>query len=230
MGISNFSAVISAMTGVYLNTARVSRLRHDMYSLLGDIDQDFRLFPRQSFATRDEFIQHLRMALVDPNSGQDIMTVSLSTIANNMQPSADCKQERWAQMNDAILASLYLGRTIVILSHDLTVAEAQQMHPRHDSQQFGRRINVFFPDGKIMVQIYLTIFVSFFLKNERMDENMELHHLHTFDIANDEESRHVNNPIVIYFDGVNHFEALRFVCLIDLKKIFSYYIFIIECS
>jgi hypothetical protein len=46
-----------------------------------------------------------------------------------------------------------------------------------------------------------------------MDRYMTLDNMRTFTIREDDLERRVDNPIMLWYNGYNHFDAIRFVCI-----------------
>jgi hypothetical protein len=151
------------MTGRQSDLQEAVALRHCMYGLLANIEDNPELYPRDRFGSYDEFLFHLRMALSDMRDDQaamlnrdphaDITTMPLRPYAEYMQPPAQNDPTRWSQLNDAILAAMFLGRTVLIVRPNLDPAQVLRLDnpPQYDEDK-PRRIEAYFPDGQMMVK------------------------------------------------------------------------------
>jgi hypothetical protein len=120
-----------------------------MYGLLRDIVLRQDLFPRGTFETREEFQQHLLRILTEMDPANEFNV--LLEYANHMEPSAGGTKERVSQLNDAILASIFLNRTILIVRPNMDEQSIMDKRPKYNEAKHPRMVNAYFPDGKMMV-------------------------------------------------------------------------------
>ncbi|KAL3112418.1 hypothetical protein niasHT_016004 [Heterodera trifolii] len=103
----------------------------------------------------------------------------------------------WAQINDSMLLAMLLQRPIVIVTTTLMQHEIEQQRPQwNDNRQ---HLFVYFPDGEMRQSL----------------RNVPLDQLQNFtmvqDVGTHVDRRPVNNAIVLYYNGLNHFDTVTFV-------------------
>jgi hypothetical protein len=125
-----------------------------MYDLLRDIDQHEDLFPRRTYQNRWEFITFLKMSLIDP-SGRHLESASLTRYSQEMHLSARVEPGEWAKLNDAILAAIYLNRTILFVRPNYLETTCMEDQWQYNQLNIRRGVEAYFPDGDIMVIIFV---------------------------------------------------------------------------
>lgn len=151
LNLINFSALCFCLFGCD-ETVNSDELRDRMFGQLlhGIINGEFVM---EMPTTRMPIRQHLERALLETPPFEANVPYYLRTLeeyARHMSRPARGCHEKWAQVNDAILASIILERPVVII-HPRVLRGDQRQNRLHEGQ--AHRIEVFFPDGDTMVGI-----------------------------------------------------------------------------
>uniref|UniRef100_A0A914GSI1 ATP-dependent DNA helicase n=1 Tax=Globodera rostochiensis TaxID=31243 RepID=A0A914GSI1_GLORO len=163
---------------------------------LSSILQNINYFPRQQYATRNAFLEHLQLALLDIERPR-WFDQNLEAYANYIAMPFR-KNGGWAQLDDAYMVTILLRRPIAIVHPNATRAQLQAHAAQwNDNNQYPQVIDVYFPDGIA----------------RRIQNNMPLEDLQQFNLINDNGSgqlfqRQVTNAIVLWYNGLNHFETI----------------------
>ncbi|KAL3088235.1 hypothetical protein niasHS_009532 [Heterodera schachtii] len=182
-----FNAICLTLFG---SESHADQLRKRMCAFLRTVLADQRLFLRQNpnYNTRERFLQRIdRMLLHGNNEG----ITTLDEYAGRRETDRD-----WAQVNDSMLLAMLFQRPIVIVMPTLTRREIEQQNPQwNDNRQ---RLAVYFPDGEMRQSL----------------RNIPLDQLQNFtmveDVGTHVDRRPVNNAIVLYYNGLNHFDTVTF--------------------
>uniref|UniRef100_A0A914H7G4 ATP-dependent DNA helicase n=1 Tax=Globodera rostochiensis TaxID=31243 RepID=A0A914H7G4_GLORO len=163
---------------------------------LSSILQNAKYFPRQQYATHNAFLEHLQLALLDIERLQ-WFDQNLEACANYIAMPFR-KNGGWAQLDDAYMVAILLRRTVAIV-HPNATRDQLQAHAAqwNDSNQYPQIVDVYFPDGIA----------------RRAQNNMPLEDLQQFTLICDNGlgqlfERQVTNPIVVWYNGLNHFETI----------------------
>uniref|UniRef100_A0A183BTU6 ATP-dependent DNA helicase n=1 Tax=Globodera pallida TaxID=36090 RepID=A0A183BTU6_GLOPA len=181
------------------NEASSDLLRVAVSRQLSAILQNANYFPRLQYASYNEFLEHLRLALLDVEAPQ-WFDQNLETYASYIARPFR-KTGGWAQVDDAYMVAILLRRPVAIV-HPNATREQLQAHAAqwNDSNQYPQVIDVYFPDGIA----------------RRVQNNMPLEDLQQFNLLCDngeglQFQRQVTNPIVLWYNGLNHFETIVLV-------------------
>ncbi|KAL3092867.1 hypothetical protein niasHT_030056 [Heterodera trifolii] len=155
-------------------------LRQQMFAFLRQIVDDPNCFPRGFYTDRARFMRFIEALLLgDETTNFDVY------IANRTGPTA------WADASDALLAAVLLGQTIVVVS-PIDPENANRAWDFYDNS-VHHSIGVFFQDGNHM----------------RMQQDFPDEQLQNFTVHGHQgQQREVQNPIVIWYNGRNHFQAV----------------------
>ncbi|KAL3075367.1 hypothetical protein niasHT_033597 [Heterodera trifolii] len=152
-------------------------LRQQMFALLRQIVDDPNCFPRGFYTDRARFMRFIEALLL----GDNITNFDVY-IENRTGPTA------WADASDSLLAAVLLGQTIVVVS-PIDPDNAQRAWDFYDNS-VHHSIGVFFQDGNHM----------------RMQQDFPDEQLQNFTVHGHQgQQRQVQNPIVIWYNGLNHF-------------------------
>ncbi|KAL3096906.1 hypothetical protein niasHT_028962 [Heterodera trifolii] len=155
-------------------------LRQQMFALLRQIVDDPNCFPRGFYTDRARFMRFIEALLL----GDDITNFDVY-IENRTGPTA------WADASDALLAAVLLGQTIVVVS-PIDPENANRAWDFYDNS-VHHSIGVFFQDGNHM----------------RMQQDFPDEQLQNFTVHGHQgQQRQVQNPIVIWYNGLNHFQTV----------------------
>uniref|UniRef100_A0A914H714 ATP-dependent DNA helicase n=1 Tax=Globodera rostochiensis TaxID=31243 RepID=A0A914H714_GLORO len=163
---------------------------------LSSILQNAKYFPRQQYATHNAFLEHLQLALLDIERLQ-WFDQNLEACANYIAMPFR-KNGGWAQLDDAYMVAILLRRPVAIVHPNATRDQLQAHGAQwNDSNQYPQIIDVYFPDGIA----------------RRAQNNMPLEDLQQFNLICDnglgqQFQRQVSNPIVLWYNGLNHFETI----------------------
>ncbi|KAL3106584.1 hypothetical protein niasHT_018226 [Heterodera trifolii] len=182
-----FNAVCLTLFG---SERHADQLRKRMCAFLRTILADQRLFLRQNpnYNTRERFLQRIDRMLLHGNNER---ITTLDEYAGRRE-----HDRNWAQINDSMLLAMLLQRPIVIVTTTLMQHEIEQQRPQwNDNRQ---HLFVYFPDGEMRQSL----------------RNVPLDQLQNFtmvqDVGTHVDRRPVNNAIVLYYNGLNHFDTVTF--------------------
>ncbi|KAL3121183.1 hypothetical protein niasHT_006212 [Heterodera trifolii] len=186
-GICFFNAVCLTLFG---SESHADQLRKRMCTFLRTIVADQRLFLRQNpnYNTRERFLQRIDRMLLQ---GTDEGLTTLEEYAGRRE-----QDRNWAQINDSMLLAMLLQRPIVIITTTLTQREIEQQRPLWNDDR--QHLLVYFPDGEMRQTL----------------RNLPVDQLQNFtmvqDVGTHVDRRPVNNAIVLYYNGHNHFDTVSF--------------------
>uniref|UniRef100_A0A914H4I5 ATP-dependent DNA helicase n=1 Tax=Globodera rostochiensis TaxID=31243 RepID=A0A914H4I5_GLORO len=165
--------------------------------ILRTILNDPNFFPRERHATHAEFTHQLQLALL-PSPSNLWYNQTLEAYSRFIEIPARTGNGRWAQLDDAHTIAILLRRPVVILRPAVEDAILLQQNPRWNNTSIRQRIDVRFPDGEYMGMI----------------RNIPHAQLNNFTVRRTQqnivEERTVDNPIVIWFDGIGHYQSIIF--------------------
>uniref|UniRef100_A0A914I3U6 OTU domain-containing protein n=1 Tax=Globodera rostochiensis TaxID=31243 RepID=A0A914I3U6_GLORO len=163
---------------------------------LTSILQNSNYFPRLQYASHNAFLEHLQLALLDVENPQ-WFDQNLEAYANYIAMPFR-KNGGWAQLDDAYMVAILLRRPFAIVHPNATRDQLQAHGAQwNDSNQYSQIIDVYFPDGIA----------------RRTQNNMVLEDLQQFTLRSNNGlgelfERQVINPIVLWYNGLNHFETI----------------------
>ncbi|KAL3123981.1 hypothetical protein niasHT_003688 [Heterodera trifolii] len=168
------------------------------------------IFPRKIYDTHAEFINELELALLEPSSAKDY-DQSLSAYAKHIVKPARNGHGQWAQIDDARIVSIVLRRPVVIMHpHPLPGRNVlAELRPKYDDSSIERRVVVYFPDGEIMEKkgiIDAEELCSFTIKCDSCQDNQ----MKCPRCQEKVLEKVVENPIVIWYNGLDHYDSIVF--------------------
>ncbi|KAL3071604.1 hypothetical protein niasHT_031968 [Heterodera trifolii] len=170
------------------------------------------IFPKKLYDTHAEFINELEIALLDlePSSAKDY-DQSLSAYAKHIAKPARNGHGQWAQLDDARIVSVVLRRPVVILHpHPLPGRNVpDKLRPKYDDSSVERRVAVYFPDGEIMEKkgkIDAEELSCFTIKCDSCQDNQ----MKCPRCQDKVLEKVVENPIVIWYNGLDHYDSIVF--------------------
>jgi hypothetical protein len=148
------------MTGTMPTQEQILIFRQGMYSLLRQIDQQD-LYPRGIFPNRVHFLEHLRRVLISTQWGPDDYGEDIAPSLTAYAEQKLREEHSAPRRGDAILASMFLGRCIVVIDYNENESSSYSMrNPEFDTNNrhyIRRKLRAYFPDGIIMVKFFLII-------------------------------------------------------------------------
>lgn len=187
-----------------------------MYRLLTKILDQPELFPRAKVQSHDEYILYLSMAFtMDAGQGFDVnMIAALRNYVRNME-----KNGQWGCLDDSTLAAMILQQTIVVVLPNVPHNVLQQRIEARNKIDWNtpgiqQRLQAYFPDGTSMVNKCLIILHIIII--QQMNRDFDHDQLNNFTMRQEGDAgvmqeRQVLNPIVLWYNGLNHFETLIIV-------------------
>ncbi|KAL3068642.1 hypothetical protein niasHS_016746 [Heterodera schachtii] len=196
-----YRAISYAMTRVDL-ISNSDELRKAASRTLLAIINNTNFYPRNRHPTHADFVDDLRKALLTTPS----TTWHDQSVANYAQYIKTAARGQggtrgWAQFADAHALAILFRRPIVIVRPSAFPHELQGLVTSWDDPTLPKLMTAFFPDGE-------SIFDQF---------NVSFSELNNFTIEHQIPGRHnriqrraVQNPVVIWYNGTNHFQAIVF--------------------
>ncbi|KAL3068885.1 hypothetical protein niasHS_016399 [Heterodera schachtii] len=158
-------------------------------------------YPKHRHDSHADFIKDLCDAFGKSSSVSNGQ--ALTTYARQIATPARGKQANysgWAKLDDAHIISIMLRRPVVIVrpiaDSDFLIANGI---PQWNDQSEPQTLNIYFPDGELMLK-------------KRDIDHANLCHFTVFRRGkrNTRVERIVANPIVLWYNGVNHFQCIYF--------------------
>ncbi|KAL3096456.1 hypothetical protein niasHS_004418 [Heterodera schachtii] len=158
-------------------------------------------YPKHRHDSHADFIKDLCDAFGKGSSVSNGQ--ALTTYARQIATPARGKQDNysgWAKLDDAHIISIMLRRPVVIVrpiaDSDFLIANGI---PQWNDQSEPQTLNIYFPDGELMLK-------------KRDIDHANLCHFTVFRRGkrNTRVERIVANPIVLWYNGVNHFQCIYF--------------------
>lgn len=136
-----------------LDTNVINLRRHTQELLHMIVSQPDEYYPRSKYSSWAEFTQFLRDNLLGDEMVDDDGNVipDLASYAIFMWEPACGRDTHYAQINDAISASLLLQRPIIVIRPDLRTQQCKLIRPRWNDRQYKHVMNIYFPDGTFSV-------------------------------------------------------------------------------
>uniref|UniRef100_A0A183BU25 RING-type domain-containing protein n=1 Tax=Globodera pallida TaxID=36090 RepID=A0A183BU25_GLOPA len=175
------ASIVQSVCGVD-DVQLATNLRLHMFGLLQRILEDQTCYPRGHFGNYSDFIQSI----------SDLILVADENFNSYIEQRID--PFNWAKIHDAVFAALLLQRPIVVVNPALYQEITRERPTLHDTS-YVQNLNVYFPDGHHL----------------RMRRDVPLEQLGHF-TARDRRNRErqVINPVVIWYNGHDHFQTLSF--------------------
>ncbi|KAL3110848.1 hypothetical protein niasHT_014785 [Heterodera trifolii] len=182
-----FNAICLTLFG---SESHADQLRKRMCTFLRTILADQRLFLRQNpnYNTRESFLTRIYNMLLH---GTDEGITTLEEYAGRREQNRD-----WAQVNDSMLLAMLLQRPVVIITPNLSRQEIERQNPQWNYA--NQHLLVYFPDGEMRQS----------LRNIPVDQLQNFTMVQ--DVGTHVDRRPVNNAIVLYYNGLNHFDTVTF--------------------
>ncbi|KAL3096458.1 hypothetical protein niasHS_004420 [Heterodera schachtii] len=182
-----FNAICLTLFG---SESHAGQLRKRMCTFLRTLLADQRLFLRQNhnYNTRESFLTRIYNMLLH---GTDEGITTLEEYAGRREKNRD-----WAQVNDSMLLAMLLQRPVVIITPNLSRREIERQNPQWNYA--NQHLLVYFPDGEMRQS----------LRNIPVDQLQNFTMVQ--DVGTHVDRRPVNNAIVLYYNGLNHFDTVTF--------------------
>uniref|UniRef100_A0A914HF97 OTU domain-containing protein n=1 Tax=Globodera rostochiensis TaxID=31243 RepID=A0A914HF97_GLORO len=155
-------------------------------------------YPRKRHRTHADFTHELSQLLLE--SPSDLWyNQTLKAYSKHIETSARHSSGRWAQLDDAHTIAILLQRPVVILRPIAGDKILRKKMPNWDDTSIKQRIDVRFPDGAYMgmTRNIPHVQLNNFTVQQRTPQGVLM-------------ERTVVNPIVIWFDGIEHYQSIIF--------------------
>ncbi|KAI3415218.1 hypothetical protein GPALN_004830 [Globodera pallida] len=188
-------------------------LRKASGRILRAILENPNFFPRKRHRSHADFTHALRQLLL-PSPSDIWYNKTLEAYSQFIENPARDGIGIWAQLDDAHTIAILLQRPVVILRPIAENDILQEERPNWNNISITQRIDVRFPDGEYMgmTRNIPHVQLNSFTVHERTSEDVLV-------------ERTVVNPIVIWYDGIGHYQSIIFDPMAPNASAGSEYIF-----
>ncbi|KAI3416487.1 hypothetical protein GPALN_006027 [Globodera pallida] len=173
-------------------------LRKSSGRILRAILENSNFFPRKRYRSHADFTHALSQLLL-PSPSDLWHDQTLEAYSQFIEKPARDGIGIWAQLDDAHTIAILLQRPVVILRPIAENDILRQERPKWNNKSITQRIDVRFPDGEYMgmTRNIPHVQLNSFTVQERTPEDVLV-------------ERTVVNPIVIWYDGIEHYQSIIF--------------------
>ncbi|KAI3416484.1 hypothetical protein GPALN_006024 [Globodera pallida] len=188
-------------------------LRKASGRILRAILENTNFFPRKRHRSHADFTHALRQLLL-PSPSDLWYNKTLEAYSQFIENPARDGIGIWAQLDDAHTIAILLQRPVVILRPIAENDILREERPKWNNKSITQRIDVRFPDGEYMgmTRNIPHVQLNSFTVQERTLEYVLV-------------ERTVVNPIVIWYDGIDHYQSIIFDPMAPNASAGSEYIF-----